>query len=73
MKSKLELRLETNRNDVLKECLTGLIDGLDISIESNAVVVKLEEEGRLIKNAHILVTYTNYILKTINQLEQFNN
>ncbi|EIJ88557.1 uncharacterized protein NEPG_00331 [Nematocida parisii ERTm1] len=73
MKSKLELRLETNRNDVLKECLTDLIDGLDISIESNAIVVKLEEEGRLIKNAHILVTYTNYILKTINQLEQFNN
>ncbi|KAI5159567.1 hypothetical protein NEAUS03_0398 [Nematocida ausubeli] len=72
MKSKLELRITTERSDILQKCLSDAVGGIEIEKIDNEVVIRLEESGRLMKNAHVLVTYTNYILKTINELEEFN-
>ncbi|KAI5134548.1 hypothetical protein NEAUS05_0955 [Nematocida ausubeli] len=72
MKSKLKLRITTERSDILQKCLSDAVGGIEIEKTDNEVVIRLEESGRLMKNAHVLVTYANYILKTINELEEFN-
>ncbi|KAI5190192.1 hypothetical protein NEMIN01_0891 [Nematocida minor] len=70
MQSRLELRITTEKNKILKEALAGLVEGITLEEEGSELVIKLEESGRLIKNAHIVVSYTNYVLKTINELAQ---
>ncbi|KAH9385394.1 uncharacterized protein NEMAJ01_0290 [Nematocida major] len=70
MKSRFELRISTKNNRVLKEALSGVVEGLEIVDDGKDLVIRVEESGRLIKSAHIVVTYTNYILKTINGLEK---
>lgn len=70
MQSRLQLRITTPHARILKKALTGVVDGLSMTEEDGSLTMELEEEGRLIKNAHTLVSYTNYILKTVNELAE---
>lgn len=70
MKAQLELRIATEENSIVKNVLGSAISGLIIEDQGAELLIKLEESGRLLKNSHILVSYINYVLKTINELNQ---